>query len=234
MAPRDLLLENMKLLVTAGPTREPIDPVRFISNRSSGKMGYAVARAAARRDHKVVLVSGPVCLDPLDRADLVMVNTADEMLDAVRSRVGWCDALIMVAAVADWRPVQSAAEKIKKDDAAMVLRMEPTPDILRSVMHMKGNRTFVGFAAETGDPLREAARKLRSKGLDLIVANDVTEPGAGFEVDTNRVILVAADGAPEALPLMTKDAIALRIVEWVERARARHEGREGGESDRGQ
>ncbi len=206
----------MRILVTAGPTREPIDPVRFISNRSSGKMGYAIARAASRRGHEIVLVSGPVSIAPPESVKLVRVNTAAEMLDAVRIRVEWCRALVMVAAVADWRPLRVEKGKIKKQDAPMVLHLEPTPDILLSVMPLKGARLFVGFAAETGSPDAEAARKLVSKGLDLIVANDVSEAGSGFDVDTNRVTFIAADRASEVLPLMTKDQVGERIVAWLE------------------
>lgn len=206
----------MRFLVTAGPTHEPIDPVRFISNRSSGKMGYAVARSAVRRGHEVVLVSGPVGLAPVENADMIRVTTAEQMLAAVRNRVGWCDALIMAAAVADWRPRHVEQNKIKKRGAPITLQLEPAPDILLSVLPVKGGRIFVGFAAETENVEKEAARKLADKGLDLIVANDVGQPDSGFEVDTNRVTLISADGRLEALPLMSKDKVADRIVVWVE------------------
>lgn len=206
----------MNLLVTAGPTREPLDPVRFLSNRSSGKMGYAVAAVAKERGHEVVLVSGPVALDPPAGVQVVRVTTADEMCAAVEGRIGWCDALVMAAAVADWRPVQAREQKIKKAEGLSVLHLERTPDILRRVMARKGGRVFVGFAAETESVLDEARRKLMEKGLDLIVANDVSRRDAGFEVDTNQVALLARDGSAEKLPLMSKREVASRIVTWVE------------------
>ncbi|MFH0952752.1 MAG: phosphopantothenoylcysteine decarboxylase [Verrucomicrobiota bacterium] len=207
----------MKILITAGPTREPIDPVRFISNRSSGKMGYAVASVARERAHDVVLISGPVSLEAPEGVEVVKVLTADDMCRAVEERIGWCDALVMVAAVADWRPEQVQAQKMKKSPAAMILRLEPTPDILKAVRPKKGRRLFVGFAAETQNVLEEARRKLRDKGLDLIVVNDVSRPGSGFEADRNQVTLLPRDGAPEPLPLLPKRDVAARIVEWVER-----------------
>ncbi len=205
----------MKILVTAGPTREPIDPVRFISNRSSGKMGYALARAAARQGHAAILISGPVALPPPEKTELVAVVTAEEMLAAVRRRLEECDALVMAAAVCDWRPRSPSPQKIKKLEMSRALQLKPTPDILRAVRSRKGNRIFVGFAAETRDLLKEAKRKLAEKGLDLIVANDVSRKDSGFDADTNQVTLIAADGKSEALPLMSKDDAADRIIAWV-------------------
>ncbi len=206
----------MKFLVTAGPTREPIDPVRFLSNRSSGKMGYAVAEAARARGHQVVLISGPVSIEAPRDVRLVQVTTAEEMRQAVKKHISDCEALVMAAAVADWRPARFRADKIKKSEILMSLPLERTPDILKEVLPWKGRRIFVGFAAETGDVEAEARRKLQEKGLDLIVANDVTARDAGFEVDSNRVVLLARDGAREALPLMPKRDVADRIVGWVE------------------
>ena len=205
----------MKLLVTAGPTREPLDPVRFLSNRSSGKMGYAVAAVAKSRGHEVILISGPVAIEPPD-VKVIQVTTAEEMLVAVDKNIEWCDALVMAAAVADWRPAVVSKRKIKKTDAAPVLYLERTPDILRQVSARKGNRLFVGFAAETENLEEEAKRKLQEKGLDLIVANDVSASDAGFEVDNNRVVLLSAGAKPEALPLMPKREVAERIVSWIE------------------
>jgi len=210
----------MKILVTAGPTREPIDPVRFISNRSSGKMGYAIASAALRKGHKVVLVSGPVSVQPPPNAVLVKVATAADMLAAVSKKIGWCDALVMSAAVSDWRPAKVSKNKIKKRKMPDLLPLAQNPDILKAVARKKGKRIFVGFAAETGNMRAEALRKLREKNLDLIVANDVSRPGAGFETDTNRVTLFSVKGTHEALPLMTKIKVAERIVAWIERERA--------------
>lgn len=205
----------LNILVTAGPTREPIDPVRFISNRSSGKMGYAVARAAAGRGHRVCLVSGPVALEP-PGVDLVRVETAADMLKVVLDRIDGCEALVMAAAVADWRPAVAATRKLKKAEMPLTLALARTPDILETIRSRKAGRVFVGFAAETGDPLDEARRKLTAKGLDLIVANDVTQPGAGFEADTNQVTLISSDGTTEPLPMMGKDAVAERIIRWIE------------------
>ncbi len=205
----------MKILVTAGPTREPIDPVRFISNRSSGKMGYAMARAAARLGHETVLISGPVSLLPPDQVELVRIVTADEMLAAVKQRIESCDALIMAAAVCDWRPRAPARHKIKKLDMSRSLQLKSTPDILRATRSRKGSRIFVGFAAETRDLLKEARRKLAEKGLDLIVANDVSRTDSGFDADNNQVTLVAADGKSEELPLISKDEVAEHIVNWI-------------------
>ncbi|MDD5482031.1 MAG: phosphopantothenoylcysteine decarboxylase [Kiritimatiellae bacterium] len=211
----------MKIIVTAGPTREPIDPVRFIGNRSSGKMGYAVAAAALRRGHSVVLISGPVAIAPPAGVKLRKVVTAREMLADVRSRLPWCDALVMTAAVADWRPAVCARMKIKKTGEGALLRLKPNPDILKAVAPRKGRRIFVGFAAETGRLRTEALRKLREKKLDMIVANDVGRPDSGFEAETNRVVLFSAGGEETQLPLMAKTKIAARIIKWIERRQSR-------------
>ena len=210
----------MRILITAGPTREAIDPVRFLSNRSSGKMGYALARVAARRGHVVTLISGPVALRPPPKVSFVAVMTAAEMLAAVKRYLSRCDALIMAAAVADWRPRRVRTQKIKKATGYRLLRLEPTPDILKQLRSKKGRRVFIGFAAETERMLAGARRKLAEKGLDLIVANDVSRRDAGFEVDTNRVTFVDAGGKVRVLPLMTKLKVAARIMDWLE-ARSR-------------
>lgn len=206
----------MRILITAGPTREAIDPVRFISNRSSGKMGYALARIAARRGHVVTLISGPVALRPPARVSFVPVTTAREMLVAVKRHIPRCDALIMAAAVADWRPCFASRHKLKKRSGPPVLRLRPNSDILKTIAPRKGARIFIGFAAETGRLLAETRRKLRDKNLDLIVANDVSRRDSGFDVDFNQVTLMAADGTMQSLPLMTKLKVAARIMDWLE------------------
>ena len=206
----------MHILVTAGPTREPIDPVRFLSNRSSGKMGYAIARAAAEGGHTVQLISGPVTLAPPRGVKITRVETAEQMLGAVRAHLGRCDVLVMAAAVADWRPRTCSKKKLKKATTAPRLDLERTPDILAAIRPDKGNRILMGFAAETHAMLAEARRKLTTKGLDVIVANDVSQADAGFEVDTNRVTLLAAGRKPEPWPLMSKDKVAKRLVRWLE------------------
>jgi phosphopantothenoylcysteine decarboxylase / phosphopantothenate---cysteine ligase len=206
----------MKILVTAGPTREAIDPVRFISNRSSGKMGYAIARVGASRGHDVRLISGPAHLPPPGKVQLINIVTAEEMLGAVKENVGWCDALVMVAAVADWRPKKASAGKIKKNEPVLGIELERTADILSAIHSLKGKRLFVGFAAETGNLIEEARRKLVAKSLDLIVANDVSRTDAGFESDNNKVTLISAGGEIEDLPMMSKDAVAGRILDWIE------------------
>lgn len=206
----------MRMLVTAGPTREPIDPVRFISNRSTGRMGFALAGQAARRGHSVTLVAGPVTLPTPAGVVRVDVETAREMLAAVESALDACDALVMCAAVADFRPAQASAVKLKKRDMSSSLLLVPNPDILATVLPRKGRRLFVGFAAETGNPEPEARRKLEQKGLDLIVANDVSQPDAGFAVDTNRAILIPRIGEPQSWPLLPKTEVADRIVAWME------------------
>ncbi len=212
----------MRILVTAGPTRESIDPVRFISNRSSGKMGYAVAAAAQQRGHAVVLVSGPVSLPSPVGVRRVPVVTAEEMLAAVREHLPACDALIMAAAVADFRPAVRLDQKWKKTvREPSTLALEPTPDILTTIRPDKGDRIFVGFAAETEHVIEAARGKCAAKGLDLIVANDVTRPDAGFDVDTNVVTLVSPDGAETPWPVMSKAEVAVRLVEWVERKAGR-------------
>lgn len=206
----------MRLLITAGPTREPLDPVRFLSNRSSGKMGYALAEAAAARGHSVILVSGPVALTPPRDVEVVRVVTAADMLAAVKLYLKKCDALIMAAAVADWRPVRVAKHKMKKGaEQRLTLEFKRTPDILKTIAPLKGKKHFIGFAAETHNVPAEAKRKLREKHLDLIVANDVTAPGAGFEVETNRVTIFDAYSA-EQLPLLSKRAVAERILDRLD------------------
>jgi len=209
-------MKIMKILITAGPTREHLDPVRFLSNRSTGKMGFAVAQAAAERGHAVTLISGPVSLPTPAGVTRVDVVSACEMFAAVERLLRDHDALVMSAAVADWRPKQVSALKLKKSTMNPILELVPNPDILRSLSPSKGQRLFVGFAAETGDPLSEAQRKLESKGLDLIVANDVTLPDAGFAVDTNRVTFLTAREPPRAWPLQSKLAVGHQIVVWLE------------------
>jgi len=206
----------MKLLVTAGPTREPVDPIRFLSNRSTGKMGFAVADRGAARGHEVNLIAGPVSLLTPENVHRRDVETAEEMLCAVEECVSWCDVLIMTAAVCDWRPARVRPNKIKKRDAVSEISLERTKDILLEILPLKGDRVYVGFAAETEHLEQEAKRKLRDKGLDLIVANDATQPDAAFEADTNRVTLYSAEGVVEQLPLMPKRDVAAHLIRKVE------------------
>lgn len=207
------------MLITAGPTREPLDPVRFISNRSTGKMGFALAAAAVAAGHEVTLIAGPVALPTPVGVRRIDIETALELLEAVRRELPACDAYISCAAVADWRPECRSPAKLKKAQMTGLLRLVPNPDILRTVLPLKGNRLFVGFAAETGEPTAEAERKLRDKGLDMIVANDVTLPGAGFAADTNRITLFFPDGTRRDLPLMSKAEAGAAVIEAVGRLR---------------
>ncbi len=210
---RDLAGEVV--LVTAGPTREPLDPVRYLSNRSSGKMGYALAEAAAARGARVILVSGPTAL-PLPRGvDVVHVETAQEMHDAVLAKLEAVTVVIKAAAVADYRPKQVAGRKLKKDETVPEVTLESTPDILAEVGKRKGRRILVGFAAETEDLVANARKKLQRKNLDLMVANDVSQPGAGFDSDTNVVKILDARGGVEELPLQTKRSVAARVLDRV-------------------
>jgi phosphopantothenoylcysteine decarboxylase/phosphopantothenate--cysteine ligase len=237
----------MRFVVTAGPTREHLDPVRFLSNPSTGRMGFAVARAARAAGHEVTLVAGPVSLKTPPGVRRINVISARDMLAAVLAELGGPPAggprsraaaeptaLVMTAAVADWRPARCAARKLKKSEMSGTLKLVRNPDILKTVNRYGGaSRTprpttgttgvspvaliRIGFAAETGAPDAEAARKCREKGLDLVVGNDVTEPGSGFGTDTNRVTFVTPDGNVQRLPLMSKLAVARRIVSFAER-----------------
>ena len=212
-------LDGERVLVTAGPTREDIDPVRFLSNRSSGKMGYAVARAAARRGAKVVLVTGPTALETPGGVERVDVRSAEDMLRAVQARFPECTLAIFAAAVADYRAVEPSESKIKRTQDALTLRLEPNPDILATVAREKGDRLVVGFAAETDNVAENARKKLAQKNADVMVANDVTAEGAGFDVDTNMVTLLSCDGRDLALPRLTKAEVAQRILDEVLRLR---------------
>jgi phosphopantothenoylcysteine synthetase/decarboxylase len=206
----------MRVLITAGPTREPVDPVRFLGNRSSGKMGYALAAAALEAGDEVTLVSGPVALPPPAGARLIRVETAREMFDAVRTGIPTCDAAIFAAAVADYRPVAAAKNKIKKSGARLVLELEPTEDILGAARGMFGFQGYLaGFAAETRDLEENAVEKLRRKGCDLIVANDVSSSETGFDSDDNEVALVTADRPPLFLPRASKVALAREILAFI-------------------
>lgn len=207
-------LHGVRVLVTAGPTREAIDPVRFISNPSSGRMGYALAAEAERRGASVTLVSGPTALDPPPGVEVVRVLCAAEMHDAVQNRAGEIDLFIGAAAVADWRPAEPEGQKLKKDGRdELTLRMVRTPDIIAEVATWQPKPIIVGFAAETEDTVARAAEKLRRKGMDMIVANDVTAPGAGFDVQTNRVTLIDVIGRETDLPLMSKRDVAAAILD---------------------
>jgi len=204
-----------RLLVTAGPTHEDLDPVRFITNRSSGKMGYALARVGRRRGAQVCLVSGPSALDAPHGVERVMVRSAVEMRDALAARFPQTDALLMAAAVSDYRPASSQPRKIKRGRQEVELRLAQNPDILKDIRGLKDKQVVVGFAAETHDLEAEARRKMADKGLDLIVANDVTRIDAGFAVDTNEVTVIHRDGRLVALPLLTKEQVAEKILDLV-------------------
>jgi len=208
---KDLVGE--RLLITAGPNREPLDPVRYLSNRSSGKMGYALARAAARRGAEVVLVSGPTALDCPAGVRLISVITAADMRDAMVKEFATATAVVMAAAVADYRPVVTADRKIKRGKGPIELRLEPNPDIVKELGQNKDGKMLIGFAAETEDLTANAAKKLREKNLDMIVANNVTEAGSGFDGDTNIATILDRTGASQSLPLMSKDELADRIYD---------------------
>ena len=236
----------MRFVVTAGPTREFIDPVRFLSNPSTGRMGFAVARAARAAGHEVTLIAGPVALKTPRGVRRVDVVSARDMLAAVQAELKAVaqerdpppagaaalvaaetpTILVMTAAVADWRPARRAARKLKKSEMSGTLRLVRNPDILKTINRQLHTGTTgvppvalirIGFAAETGAPAAEAVRKCREKGLDLVVGNDVTEPGSGFGTATNRVTFVTPDGNVQRLPLMSKLAVARRIVSFAER-----------------
>jgi len=210
-ARRDLVGE--RVLVTAGPTEEPLDPVRFISNRSSGKMGYALARAARERGAEVVLVSGPVELAEPRGAKVVRVNTAAQMREAVLEHLEWASVIVKAAAVADYYLSQVPQQKMKKTAGRLSLELEPTPDILAEVGRRKGDRLLVGFAAEAGDPVAEARRKLAVKGCDMMAANRVDREGVGFGSDDNEITLVLSTGEVIPLGRASKRELADRIFD---------------------
>jgi len=226
----------MRFIVTAGPTREHLDPVRFLSNPSTGRMGFAVARAARAAGHDVTLIAGPVALRTPPGVRRVDVVSARDMLAAVLAEIGGASdrqrvapplaVLVMTAAVADWRPARCAKTKLKKGEMSDTLKLVRNPDILKTINRSIRRATTgvppvapirIGFAAETGVPDAEAARKCREKGLDLVVGNDVTRPDSGFGTTTNRVTFVTPDGRAQRLPLMSKLAVARRIVAFAER-----------------
>jgi phosphopantothenoylcysteine decarboxylase / phosphopantothenate---cysteine ligase len=211
--------EGQVVLVTAGPTREDVDPVRFLTNRSSGKMGYALAEAAARRGARVVLVSGPTDLPIPDDVDWVPVRSSEEMRKAVQEHTAEANVVIMAAAVADYRPSTARSQKIKRAGESLTLELEPTPDILAGLARARVDRDrrqiLVGFAAETGPVAQNARAKLSRKGADMIVANDVTQEGAGFDADTNIVTIFSRDGREIPLPKLTKFEVANRILDEV-------------------
>lgn len=221
-------LKGEKVLVTAGPTREELDPIRFFSNYSSGKMGYALARAARRRGAEVTLVTGPVSLEAPWGVDIVRVTSAYEMLDAVLRVFPEMTVVIKTAAVADYRPEERSPGKIKKSETPLTVRLVKNPDILAELGKTKGNRFLVGFAAETGEIGANAPQKLQQKNLDLIVANDVTRAGAGFAVDTNIVTLYFKDGRSEELSLMGKDELADVILDRIVAALGQKREKENG------
>jgi len=206
-------LDSETVLITAGPTQEPLDPVRYLSNRSSGKMGYALAEAAASRGARVILVSGPVSLAPPAGVELIPVRTAVEMRKAVLDHLEQATIIIKAAAVADYHRANPPQQKVKKTAARMSLELDPTPDILAEAGRKKGDRLLVGFAAETENLIEEARRKLQSKNCDMVVANLVAQPGIGFESDENEVTLVLSTGETIPVARASKASIAQRIFD---------------------
>jgi phosphopantothenoylcysteine decarboxylase/phosphopantothenate--cysteine ligase len=207
-------MDGMRVLVTAGPTREYVDPVRFLSNPSTGRMGFAVAEAAAARGARVVLIAGPTELPAPPQVERANVESAEEMAEAALSRFSDADLAIATAAVSDYAPAEIAPHKLKKDSDALILRLKRTPDVLAEMGKRKRNgQVLVGFAVETEDLEANAVRKLRNKNLDFIVLNDITQPGAGFAVETNRAVILDREGAREEIPLMSKRALADLILD---------------------
>ncbi|GMA61797.1 bifunctional phosphopantothenoylcysteine decarboxylase/phosphopantothenate--cysteine ligase CoaBC [Alicyclobacillus fastidiosus] len=222
-------LEGLHFVITAGPTVEDIDPVRFLTNRSSGKMGYALAAQAISRGAKVTLVSGPTHLNPVPGAKMVHIRSTEQMLRGVQEAMADADVLIAAAAPADYRPVQVFGHKWKKSDGLPELALEETPDILATVSRSRREgQTIVGFAAETRDALSFGRRKLESKGLDMIIVNDVSQPGAGFDVDTNQVVVISRTGDVDTLPMMAKSSVADRILTRVKALRNSVDGERTG------
>jgi phosphopantothenoylcysteine decarboxylase/phosphopantothenate--cysteine ligase len=223
LASQDLAGETV--LVTAGPTREELDPVRYLSNYSSGKMGYAIARAALIRGARVILVSGPSALQPPAGADFIAVTSAAEMFKVVLEKADLATVIIKAAAVADYRPRQRAEGKIKKHAESLTLQLEKNPDILAELGRRKGKRLLIGFAAETENLVQHAQAKLQAKRLDMIVANDVTVPGSGFDADTNEIRMLFPDGRDVLVPQQDKELVAHRLLdEIVALKRGRSEG----------
>ena len=206
----------MKILITAGPTREPLDPVRYLTNRSSGKMGYALAQAALEAGHQVTLISGPTALTAPEGVSLIRIETARQMFEAVRDHLVGQDVAIFSAAVADYRPAAVAEQKIKKTGDTLTLTLEKTEDILGSARSLFGYTGFlVGFAAETQHLLAHAQEKRQRKGCDLLIANDVSQPGIGFDSGENEVTLCLPDAAPIPLPRQTKAALARELLAFI-------------------
>ena len=219
VSPRDSVLRGRRVVVTAGPTYEDIDPVRYVGNRSSGRMGFAIAAAAHARGANVTLVAGPTGIEPPATDEVIRVRRASEMHAAVMRAAGHADVVIMAAAVADYAPVSPAADKIAKSDETLTLTLQRTPDILADLGQASAKRAtplvLVGFAAETGNPLARAREKRIRKNVDLMVANDVSAPGSGFDVDTNAVTIIGAD-EEQTLPLQSKARVADAILDRVE------------------
>ncbi len=205
----------MRFLITAGPTREPIDPIRYLSNRSSGKMGYAIAEAALQAGHHVTLISGPVNLDPPHGGRFISISTGDEMFEAIDRHLRNCDVLVMCAAVADYKPKNVSPDKIKKHDTNVSLELIPTRDILGSLSKQDRQFLVVGFAAETNDVEENAQKKLRDKNCDIIVANDVSRANSGMESDENEVTILFRNGGKKKIPLAPKQIIARELVKII-------------------
>ncbi|MGA8594351.1 MAG: bifunctional phosphopantothenoylcysteine decarboxylase/phosphopantothenate--cysteine ligase CoaBC [Bryobacteraceae bacterium] len=218
-------LEGETVLVTAGPTREPLDPVRYISNRSSGKMGYAIAEAALRRGANVILVSGPVSLTAPAGVELIRVHTALEMRDAVLAQLARATIIVKAAAVSDYHLREVPQQKLKKTAARFSLELDPTPDILAEIGRQKEDRLLIGFAAETENLVQEARRKLQTKNCDMVVGNLVGQEGLGFDSDSNEVLLVTSSGEPERVGPARKSEIADRILDRVPSLRLAIHGR---------
>ena len=205
----------MRFVVTAGPTREPLDPVRFLSNRSSGKMGYALAEAATAAGHDVTLISGPASIAPPETGQFVSITTSDELYDAVHRATRNCDALVMCAAVSDYKPATVELRKMKKRKTPFALELIPTRDILASLPKEKRSYLVVGFAAETHELETNALKKLRAKNCDLIVANDVSRNDSGMESDENAVTIFFRDGDSKTIPRASKKIIARELVKII-------------------
>lgn len=208
--------KSLHFLISAGPTREKIDPVRFISNYSTGKMGYALANAAVQTGHKVTLVSGPVCLNSPENVTRIDVESASEMASEIFDHAKFADVIIMAAAVADYRPVDPGIEKIKKQDSDLILRLERTVDILKVLGENKSpDQILVGFAAESSHLLENALNKLQNKNLDWIIANDISRPDRGFASEFNAVTMIAKDGQQIEMELADKQRIAEKILSTI-------------------